>query len=160
MFEEIESDNAVANAAKVNNSSMCRLPSVIRASIIFASVIVVVMMFASDIDGMIKGSIDFTYSFGCSLVTYSAGFVRRGLLGEVIQLMNAICQPFLSLILLISVSVLFVLLVILFRMIRLKAKLPYIMGHLKISVVPIATSAKNPCTPKEEKWQVLYPMDL
>ena len=33
-------------------------------------------------------------------------------------------------------------------------------GHLKISVVPIATSAKNPCTPKEEKWQVLYPMDL
>lgn len=47
MFEEIESDNAVANAAKVNNSSMCRLPSVIRASIIFASVIVVVMMFAS-----------------------------------------------------------------------------------------------------------------
>ena len=34
------------------------------------------------------------------------------------------------------------------------------MGHLKISVVPIATSAKNPCTPKEEKWQVLYPMDL
>ncbi len=60
MFEEIESDNAVANAAKVNNSSMCRLPSVIRASIIFASVIVVVMMFASDIDGMIKGSIDFT----------------------------------------------------------------------------------------------------
>ena len=53
MFEEIESDNAVANAAKVNNSSMCRLPSVIRASIIFASVIVVVMMFASDIDGMV-----------------------------------------------------------------------------------------------------------
>ena len=34
------------------------------------------------------------------------------------------------------------------------------LGHLKISVVPIATSAKNPCTPKEEKWQVLYPMDL
>ena len=158
MFEEIESDNAVANAAKVNNSSMCRLPSVIRASIIFASVIVVVMMFASDIDGMIKGSIDFTYSFGCSLVTYSAGFVRRGLLGEGIQLMNAICQPFLSLILLISVSVLFVLLVILFRMIRLKAKLPYIIaiilspslvlmprGDTFVDVFPVAMNIAASC---------------
>ena len=44
--------------------------------------------------------------------------------------------------------------------VKVRNFVPLFWGHLKISVVPIATSAKNPCTPKEEKWQVLYPMDL
>ena len=43
------------------------------------------MIFVSDIGGMITGSLDFTYAFGCGLVNYSAGFIRRGLLGEILS---------------------------------------------------------------------------
>lgn len=68
-----------------------------------AAVLFVIMIFASDIDRMAAGSIDLTYSLGCSLVNYSAGFVRRGLLGEIIQHMDALFQPFLSIALLASV---------------------------------------------------------
>ena len=77
---------------------------------------------------MITGSLDFTYAFGCGLVNYSAGFIRRGLLGEILQSMNLLCQPFLAVTLLASASLIFIFCVILSRLIRLNAALPYILA--------------------------------
>ena len=74
------------------------------------------MIFVSDIDGMITGSLDFTYAFGCGLVNYSAGFIRRGLLGEILVTLLA------------SASLIFIFCVILSRLIRLNAALPYILA--------------------------------
>ena len=99
-----------------------------RACLIAASVLAVLIIFAGDIDGMATGKIDITYSLGCSLVSYSAGFIRRGLLGEIIQHMDVLFQPFLSITILASVSLLFILWVILAGMIRLRIKLPYILA--------------------------------
>lgn len=93
-----------------------------------AAVLFVIMIFASDIGRMAAGSIDLTYSLGCSLVNYSAGFVRRGLLGEIIQHMDALFQPFLSIALLASVSLVLISYVILSGMIRLHVRLPYILA--------------------------------
>ena len=105
-----------------------KLMEIARACLIAASVLAVLIIFAGDIDGMATGKIDITYSLGCSLVSYSAGFIRRGLLGEIIQHMDVLFQPFLSITILASVSLLFILWVILAGMIRLRIKLPYILA--------------------------------
>ena len=105
-----------------------KLMEIARACLIAASVLAVLIIFAGDIDGMATGKIDITYSLGCSLVSYSAGFIRRGLLGEIIQHMDVLFQPFLSITILASVSLLFILWVIMAGMIRLRIKLPYILA--------------------------------
>ena len=121
----------ISSTDTAGNSSAQFLRSLLKISrscIITSAVLFILMIFASDIDGMITGSLDFTYAFGCGLVNYSAGFIRRGLLGEILQSMNLLCQPFLAVTLLASASLIFIFCVILSRLIRLNAALPYILA--------------------------------
>ena len=76
----------ISSTDTAGNSSAQFLRSlkISRSCIITSAVLFILMIFVSDIDGMITGSLDFTYAFGCGLVNYSAGFIRRGLLGEIL----------------------------------------------------------------------------
>jgi len=117
------------DAAGRNSSSFYRSASeAFRFILLAAAVLAVILAFASDIDGIVRGYVNFSYLLGCTLVNYSAGFIRRGLLGEIMQFMNVLCQPFLSMVLLSSGSLLFILGVILCRMIRLRIKPAYILA--------------------------------
>lgn len=117
------------DAAGRNSSSFYRSASeAFRFILLAAAVLAVILAFASDIDGIVRGYVNFSYPLGCTLVNYSAGFIRRGLLGEIMQFMNVLCQPFLSMVLLSSGSLLFILGVILCRMIRLRIKPAYILA--------------------------------
>lgn len=88
----------------------------------------VVVLFAAEIDAMAKGRVPFAYELGNSLVNYSAGFVRRGLFGEIIQFMNVLFQPLVSIILLSLVSNLFIFYILLKKMTKLDVRLPYILA--------------------------------
>ena len=95
---------SAGDAAKRDSTQFHRSASgAFRFILLTAAVAAVILAFAADIDGIVKGLISFSYPLGCSLVNYSAGFVRRGLFGEIIELMNGLLQPVLS-IMLISVS--------------------------------------------------------
>jgi len=99
-----------------------------RGTVIWATMMTVVLLFLSTIDGILNGNVYINYQLGCGMINYAAGFVRRGLFGEILMLMNAVCQPVLSMILLSSVSFLFILYISVSRMIKLKAGLPYILA--------------------------------
>ncbi|MDY6336130.1 MAG: hypothetical protein SPL25_03515 [Succinivibrionaceae bacterium] len=117
------------DAAGRNSSSFYRSASeAFRFILLAAAVLAVILAFASDIDGIVRGYVNFSYPLGCTLVNYSAGFVRRGLFGEIIMQMNALCQPFLSVVLLTSASLLFLLYLILMRLIRLNVRLAYMLA--------------------------------
>lgn len=129
---EITKTSNVADlqAYRSNLPSYRNLTSIFRVSVLTASVIVIFMIFASDIDGMIKGSINFSYTLGCSMANYSAGFLRRGLSGEIVGFMNILFQPFIFLMLLSFCCLVFILSLMLGRMMRLHVKLPYILAIL------------------------------
>ncbi|MDY6336129.1 MAG: hypothetical protein SPL25_03510 [Succinivibrionaceae bacterium] len=100
------------------------------ACLIAAAVLFVIMLFSSDIDRILTDRIPYTYSLGCSLINYSAGFIRRGLFGELIGLMNGVLQPVLSIMLISALSLIFILYLFLSRMTRLNIKPPYILAIL------------------------------
>ena len=62
------------------------------------------------------------------MINYSAGFVRRGLFGEIIQFLNHLVQPFLSEIFLSAISLLFIFYIIITKANRLNVKLIYILA--------------------------------
>lgn len=116
-------------SVKRGSPDSCRCLQVsFRGCLISLSVIALVLMFFSEMQGVITGRVPFNYELGGSLVNYSAGFVRRGLFGEIIQSMNAICQPIFSILVLQCLSLLFILYVFLARMIKLHIGLPFILA--------------------------------
>ena len=85
----------------------------------------IVLLFISDIVSMSKsGFTSASYPLASSLVNYSAGFIRRGLFGEIIHCMNGIFQPIISIALLSAMSYLFILYLLISRMIRMNTGLP------------------------------------
>ena len=96
--------------------------------VLSASTFIIVMLFASDIYKMLRDNNGFNYTMGGNMINYSAGFVRRGLYGEIIQLLNSICQPFLSEMFLSFISLLFIFYIIITRMKRLNVQLTYILA--------------------------------
>ena len=120
---------SAGDAAKRDSTQFHRSASgAFRFILLTAAVAAVILAFAADIDGIVKGLISFSYPLGCSLVNYSAGFVRRGLFGEIIELMNGLLQPVLSIMLISVSSLTFILYLFLSRMSGLKMKLPYILA--------------------------------
>lgn len=93
-----------------------------------ASIAVIVMLFASDIYKMIRDNWGFNYTMGGNMINYSAGFVRRGLFGEIIQSLNYLVQPFLSEILLSAISLLFIFYIIITRTKTLNVKFIYLLA--------------------------------
>ena len=73
---------SAGDAAKRDSTQFHRSASgAFRFILLTAAVAAVILAFAADIDGIVKGrAYQFSYPLGCSLVNYSAGFVRRGLL--------------------------------------------------------------------------------
>lgn len=114
----------------MKNSTVLRTGRIIglcRRVIILLSVIAVIMLLLSEISGVIGGRVPYSYELGCSIVNYSAGFVRRGLLGEIILIMDHILQPILSVIVMSFISLAFILCLIVRRMTKLGIQLPYIL---------------------------------
>lgn len=105
-----------------------RLRKIGRISLLSVAVPVFMMLFVNDIYSMMKGAPFSNYVFGGTMVNYSAGFVRRGLYGELIHALNAIWQPFLMETLLEAVFLGAILCLFLSRMIRLDMRLPYILA--------------------------------
>ena len=60
--------------------------------------------------------------------SYAAGFIGRGLFGEILYLMNAVFHPFVSVLLISSFSFIFILYLLISGMRRLHAGLPYIIA--------------------------------
>lgn len=96
-------------------------------AILMAAVMILILLIA-EIEGVLGGRGLYNYELGCALVNYSAGFVRRGLLGEIIGFMDPVLQPILSVMLLSFASLAFILYIILRRMTRLGVKVPYILA--------------------------------
>lgn len=92
------------------------------------AILLIVMLFASDIYKMIRDNRGFSYTMGGNMINYSAGFVRRGLFGEIIQFLNHLVQPFLSEIFLSAISLLFIFYIIITKANRLNVKLIYILA--------------------------------
>ena len=107
-----------------------RVPGAIRGFLLSVSVLALVLFLLSNIDDIAAGRACLTYGIGGSAINYASGFVRRGLYGEIIHLMTFICQPVVAIVLLSSVSILFILYVFLRRMTRLNIGLPYILAIL------------------------------
>lgn len=114
-----------------------------RGAVISVAVMSVVLFFLSTIDGILNGSVYVNYQLGCGMINYAAGFVRRGLYGEVLMLMSGVCQPVIAMILLSSLSFMFILHLFVSRMIKLKISLPYIMAlMLSPSLLLMHTNAE------------------
>lgn len=106
----------------------CVVRSSVRTALLAVIVISVVLLLASEADGIVKGSTSVAYELGGAMVNYSAGFVRRGLFGEAVMQLNALCQPVLTMLFISSLSVLSIFYVFLSRLIRLGIRLPYVLA--------------------------------
>ena len=93
-----------------------------------AAVMIIFLLLTLDICAFVKGGDWVRYALGVDMVNYSAGFIRRGLFGEILYCMNAVFQPFVSVLLMSFISVVFMLYVLIARMIRLHANLVYIIA--------------------------------
>lgn len=62
-----------------------------RVYVLAAALIMVFLLFARDVYQMIAEQAVNPYIFSGDLINYSAGFVRRGLLGEIVMIMNGMC---------------------------------------------------------------------
>ena len=96
--------------------------------LLYVTVLFVILLFTLDVCGFAKGDYGVRYALGVDTVNYSAGFIRRGLFGEILYFMNAFSQPFVSVLLMSSISVIFILYVLIARMIRLHVSLIYIIA--------------------------------
>ena len=105
-----------------------RLLKAARAVLIIAAAVLAGLIFVSDTDSLITGRSCIIYPMGGSMVNYSAGFIRRGLFGEIMMLMNTAVQPIVSIIILSAASLGFILYIFLRRMIRLNAGFPFILA--------------------------------
>ena len=105
-----------------------RLISAGRIIVILTAAAMVIMLLLAEIDGVLGERVLYNYEFGCGLVNYAAGFVRRGLLGEIIMLMNHVMQPLISLMFLSFASLVLILCLILRRMAALGVKVPFILA--------------------------------
>jgi len=112
--------NTVIKPGEISNA--------VRRLLLLLSVMVFAVLFAAEIDIIAAGKARFAYELGNGLVNYSAGFVRRGLFGEIIQFMSVLFQPVVSMILLSLVSNLFIFCIIWKKMTRLQIRLPYILA--------------------------------
>lgn len=113
-----------------NGHSLCcfgKLYKICRVCLITAVTAAVILLFASDFVILTKSNA-YNYVLGGDMVNFSAGFVRRGLLGEIIQIMNPFCQPFLAVSMFSMISILSVLGLIIIRMVRLKISFPFILA--------------------------------
>ena len=101
-----------------------------RVYVLAAALIMVFLLFARDVYQMIAEQAVNPYIFSGDLINYSAGFVRRGLLGEIVMIMNGMCQPFISLLLMSSAAIIFILWLFTYRMTWLRIRVPYILAIL------------------------------
>ena len=118
--------SAKAGAAKSSHGFL----KAARAVLIIIAAILAVLIFVSDTDSLITGRSCIIYPMGGSMVNYSAGFIRRGLFGEIMMLLNTAVQPIISIIILSAASLGFIFYILLGRMIRLKAGFPFILATL------------------------------
>lgn len=96
--------------------------------VLTGTVLTVILLFSSDVYRLLTTDNSYKYSLGGDMISYAAGFVRRGLFGEIVYSLNPVFQPFVTVLLMSSVSILFILYVLIARMIRLNVRLPYIMA--------------------------------
>lgn len=101
-------------------------------SLITVVVFILITLFVSNIYRMLTGELTgyrgYNYTIGGNTINYSDGFVRRGLFGEILRLMNILFQPFISEMIILVLSNLFILYIILARMIKLHIKATYIIA--------------------------------
>lgn len=101
-------------------------------SLITVAVFILITLFVSNIYRMLTGELTgyrgYNYTIGGNTINYSDGFVRRGLFGEILRLMNILFQPFISEMIILVLSNLFILYIILARMIKLHIKATYIIA--------------------------------
>lgn len=118
--QTIMKQNTVIKPGEISNA--------LRRLLLLLAVMLVAVLLAAEIDVIAKGKVSFAYELGNGLVNYSAGFVRRGLFGEILQFMSVLFQPVVSIILLSLLSNLFIFYIILKKMIKLDVGLPYILA--------------------------------
>jgi len=100
----------------------------ITAYMLFTAVVIIVLLFTLDVYKMLTTNQILTYEFSGDMTNYTAGFVRRGLLGTIMLQVSDICQPFVFLLIVSSYALLFILYLILSRMVTLRVKLSYILA--------------------------------
>lgn len=92
------------------------------------TVLTVALVFCSDVYWLLTTDVSYKYELGGDMISYAAGFVRRGLFGEIVYFLNPVFQPFVTVLLMSFGSIVFLLYMIIARMIRLNVSLPYIMA--------------------------------
>lgn len=125
LFDRTVSMSAMKQNTFIKNREVS---SAVRRLLLLIVALAAAVLFASEVDLIARGQIPFAYELGNGLTNYSAGFVRRGLFGEIIQLMSVFFQPAVSIILLSAAANLFILCIILKRMGRLNVSLPFILA--------------------------------
>jgi len=98
------------------------------AFLLFSTVLAVFLLFAYNVYGFLTGDDGYRVPLGGNMTNYAAGFIRRGLFGEILYLMNAVFQPFVSVLLISSFSFIFIFYLLISGMRRLHAGLPYIIA--------------------------------
>ena len=78
------------------------------AFLLFSTVLAVFLLFAYNVYGFLTGDDGYRVPLGGNMTNYAAGFIRRGLFGEILYLMNAVFQPFVSVLLISSFSFIFI----------------------------------------------------
>lgn len=112
-----------------SHSRSRNLTNIGRACLLITAVSALIVLFISDFVELTRNS-QYVYALGGNMIDYSAGFVRRGLFGEIIKGLDAICQPFLSVSLLSVLTLLFIMGLIIARMIKLGIQFPFILAIL------------------------------
>ena len=129
-------ENPVSESTSMNKADSAAPASchgimrVLRPAVTAAAAVLLVLIFTSETDMLITGRSCLTYPMGSSMVNYAAGFVRRGLYGEILMLMNAVCQPFIAMLLISAISLIFIVYMLISRMARLGIGLPFILAVL------------------------------
>ena len=95
------------------------------ALLLACTVLIVILLLSFDVYGMLTTARTYQYALGGDMINYAAGFVRRGLFGEIVYFLNQVFQPFVSVLIMSFVSILFMLYVLIARMVRLNMRLPY-----------------------------------
>lgn len=98
------------------------------ALLLACTVLIVILLLSFDVYGMLTTARTYQYELGGDMINYAAGFVRRGLFGEIVYFLNQVFQPFVSVLIMSFVSILFMLYVLIARMVRLNMRLPYILA--------------------------------